>query len=79
MLCLYPEALNLWVIQCLWEGKGHFHKGHLRPLENTDVRVMIQKSSKTTATKVILWLTVHHMRSCIKKVVALGGLSSLRL
>lgn len=59
--------------------KRLFHKGCLRPLESTDVYIMIHNRSKITiyeaAMKMILWLRVHHgMRYWIKELrtIALG-------
>ena len=44
-------ALNLWVAIPLKGVKCPFHRGHLRPLENTDIYILIYNSSKTTLVK----------------------------
>lgn len=42
-----PMVLNLWVVSPLGI-KGPFHKGHLRPLENAGICILIHDSGKTT-------------------------------
>ena len=44
-------ALNLWLTTPLKGVKCPFHGGHLRPLENTDIYIIIYNSSKTTFVK----------------------------
>lgn len=50
-LQLFEAALlHLWVMTPFQVEKP-FHRGHLRPLENTDIYIMIQNSKKFTIMK----------------------------
>jgi hypothetical protein len=51
LLPLSLVVLNIWLTTSLWGFKGHFHRGHLRPLETTNNYITIHNSSKTTIMK----------------------------
>ena len=62
--------LNQWAVISSLKGEWLFHMGHLKPLENTDIYIMIHNSSKITvinSNKNNFMVGGHHsMGSCIK-------------
>jgi hypothetical protein len=62
-----PVVHNLWVLTSF--GSQNFHRDHLRPSENTDIYVMIHKSSKIShkiATNNVIFGGHHNIKNCIK-------------